>query len=182
MEVKDIFKFPEMFAAEQLEAVRGLIMKSVSRLAGAFLFALTIGTPAVAAENWPDSFTEYVASVRKQIKSIDMEQFLAVTKDPKGALLVDVREEDEYVGGHIPGVINIPRGWLEVQIWRKVGYPNNLNMAYPIYLHCGTGTRCTLAAKSLQDLGFTNVVAANFMIADWKKKGYPIKTEEMKLK
>ena len=43
-----------------------------------------------------------------------------------------------------------------------------------IYLYCKTGGRCTLAAKTLQDLGFTNVTAVVMLFEDWKKAGYPV--------
>jgi rhodanese-related sulfurtransferase len=41
-------------------------------------------------------------------------------------------------------------------------------------LYCGSGMRCILAAKSLQDLGFSNVTAADMRIADWAKAGFPL--------
>ena len=44
-------------------------------------------------------------------------------------------------------------------------------------LYCGSGTRCVLAAKSLQDLGFSNVTAADMRIDDWRRAGYPLMEE-----
>jgi rhodanese-related sulfurtransferase len=46
-----------------------------------------------------------------------------------------------------------------------------------ITLYCGSGVRCILAAKSLRDLGFTNVVAVDMRLADWAKAGYPLVSE-----
>jgi len=41
-------------------------------------------------------------------------------------------------------------------------------------LYCRTGGRCALATKSLMDLGFTNVTAADIKIEEWQKAGYPM--------
>ena len=41
-------------------------------------------------------------------------------------------------------------------------------------LYCATGGRCALAAKSLQDLGFTNATSVDMRFDDWVKAGYPV--------
>jgi rhodanese-related sulfurtransferase len=131
--------------------------------------------PAFAASAYPDAVVEYVMSVRKTINTTDMEGYLAVVKNPQGAVLVDVREADEFAEGHVPGAINIPRGLLEFVIYRRLGYPDKaVDTNQKIYLQCASGGRCTLAAESLKKIGFTNVVAAIFNLDDWKKKGYPM--------
>lgn len=130
--------------------------------------------PASAAENWPDSFGAYVAQVRKTIKTTDMDGYLAVVKNPNGALLIDVREDSEYKAGHVPGSVNIPRGLLEFQIWKKLDYPKAVDMEKKIYVQCRTGGRATLAAADLKRIGFTNVTAVIMDIQDWEKKGNPI--------
>jgi rhodanese-related sulfurtransferase len=135
------------------------------------LFAVC--APAFAASAYPDSVTEYVMSVRKTINTTDMEGYLAVVKNPQGALLVDVREANEFSEGHVPGAINIPRGLLEFLIWGNVGFPGKVDTNRKIYLQCASGGRCTLAAESLKKIGFTNVVAVIMNLGDWEKKGYP---------
>jgi rhodanese-related sulfurtransferase len=47
-------------------------------------------------------------------------------------------------------------------------------MSRKMTLYCGSGTRCVLATKSLQDLGFSNVTAADMRIDDWTRAGYPL--------
>jgi rhodanese-related sulfurtransferase len=49
-----------------------------------------------------------------------------------------------------------------------------------IYVQCGSGARAVLAARQLKDIGFTNVTAAPFNLADWQKKKYPFKTVDQK--
>ena len=103
-----------------------------------------------------------------------MDGYLAVVKNPNGALLIDVREDSEYKAGHVPGSVNIPRGLLEFQIWKKLDYPKAVDMEKKIYVQCRTGGRATLAAADLKRIGFTNVTAVIMEIQDWEKKGNPI--------
>jgi rhodanese-related sulfurtransferase len=148
-------------------------MNRMFRFAFVVLGAMTFSAPVLAAENWPDSFGAYVAQVRTTIKTTDMEGYLAVLKNPAGAVLIDIREENEYKAGHIPGTVHIPRGLLEFQIWKQLGHPKPVDMAAKIYVQCRTGGRATLAAASLKQLGFTNVTAVVMNIEDWEKKSYP---------
>ena len=151
--------------------------KRISFVAAALL-GLAIAFPSfVGAQNYPDSVKQYVANTRKQIKTVGMPAFKSVY-DAKlsSALIVDVREPEEYAAGYVPGAVNVPRGLLEFTVWEHVGFPDKTDMNKPIFLYCKTGGRCTLAAKSLQDLGFTNVTAVVMLFEDWKKAGYPVET------
>ena len=157
---------------------RRVVAASAAAVLG--LLSLGIASPAhaaaipAAAERWPASFSSYVSNIRKSIKTTDMDGYLAVVKKPDGALLLDVREGDEFKAGHVPGTVNIPRGMVEFQIWKQLGYPENIDMNHKIYVQCRTGSRATLATNDLQRIGFTNVTAVIMDIEDWKKKGNPI--------
>jgi rhodanese-related sulfurtransferase len=143
------------------------------RVAIVSLGAVVISQPSFAAENWPDSVDQYVAPVRKTIDTSDMDSYLSVVKNPNGALLLDVRDENELISGHVPGTVNVSRGRLEFRIWKLLGYPNKVDMNRKIYVQCASGGRATLAAKQLKDVGFTNVTAVVMELADWQKLGYP---------
>jgi hypothetical protein len=72
-----------------------------------FGVAVVLGTfvicrPGFAAQDWPDSVDQYVAQVRKTIDTIDFDGYLTVVKNPNGALLLDVGDENELVSGHVP--------------------------------------------------------------------------------
>lgn len=149
----------------------------------AFLVAALIGIAAAfpisaLAQNYPASVKELVANTRKQVKTIDMATFKGIVDTRAPVLIVDVRESEEFAEGHVPGAVNVPRGLLEFTIWSEVGFPDKTDMNRQMYLYCKTGGRCTLAAKSLQDLGFTNVTAVVMQIAEWKKAGYPLVSEK----
>lgn len=139
----------------------------------AIAFGLGLATPALA-QGYPASVSELVAAAKRQIRTIDMATFKSAFDRNDLGLIVDVREPDEYAGGHIPGAINVPRGVIELRIWSHVGFPDKTDMSRKMTLYCGSGTRCVLAAKSLQDLGFANVTAADMRIDDWTKAGHPL--------
>ncbi len=139
-----------------------------------FFGALAISTPVWAQAAWPDIVSNYVASTRKTVKTTDMAGYAAAVKNPNGALLLDVREPEEFAAGHVPGSVNIPRGLLEFRIYKALGYPQKVDTNRKIYVQCLTGGRATLAAASLEKIGFTNVVAVIMNLQDWAKAGNPL--------
>jgi rhodanese-related sulfurtransferase len=135
---------------------------------------ITTAAPVFAqAPAWPPIVAKHVLAVRKTIATVDMAGYLAAVKDPKGALIVDVREPAEYAAGHVPGSINIPRGLLEFQIYKAMGYPNKVDTDRVIYVQCQTGGRATLATADLKQIGFTHPVAVIMNWPEWVEKGYP---------
>ncbi len=161
-------------AAVRLPNAMERTMQRTLRLAFVLVAALALSAPALAAENWPDSFGDYLAQVRKTIATTDMDGYLAAVKNPNGALILDVREADEFAAGHVPGAINIPRGLLEFRIWKALGYPGPVDTGRKIYVQCQTGGRATLAVQGLKAIGFTNAVAVIMNFPDWEKKGNPV--------
>jgi rhodanese-related sulfurtransferase len=131
--------------------------------------------PAAApAPSYPPSVNQMVAATKKQIKTINMQEFKAGFDRKDLGLIVDVRNENEFEDGFVPGAVNVPRGLIEFRIWKLVGFPNNTNQATKMTLYCATGGRCALATKTLQDMGFTNVTSADMRFDDWVKAGYPV--------
>jgi rhodanese-related sulfurtransferase len=125
------------------------------------------------AQSFPPVVTQKVQAAQKQVKTIGMEEYRKVVESPGNALIVDVREPHEYAAGHVPGAINIPRGVLEFQIWKHVGFPANTERGRTVYLQCQSGNRASLAAQSLEDLGFTHTTAVVMSLEDWQKAGNP---------
>src|SRR6202008_2107760 len=85
------------------------------------------------------------------IKQVGAEEARDLMKK-SGAVVLDVRESDEWRQGHIPEAVFIPRGFLELRIEEKV--PDHKT---PVILQCASGTRSLLAARSLRELGYENV-------------------------
>ena len=146
---------------------------------GALAIAVDLWLPGWAlAQDYPPAVRQLVDSAKKQIKTIDMTTFKSAFDKNDLGLLVDVREPAEFADGYIPGAVNVPRGVIELRIWAFVGYPDKTDMTKKMTLYCGSGVRCILAPKSLQDLGFSDVTAADMRINEWAKEGYPLVTSK----
>lgn len=139
-----------------------------------WLCAALLAAPCAFAQSYPPSVLELVARTKAQVRTVDMTALKSALDAGAAGLLIDVREPQEFLSGHIPGAINIPRGQIELAIWPQVGFPDQLDLGRRLTLYCGSGVRCILAAKSLQDLGFTNVVAVDMRLADWGRAGFPL--------
>ena len=85
--------------------------------------------------------------------------------------VVDVREPDEFLAGHLPGAINIPRGLLE---FRVDNHPIVCDRNCTIVLQCQSGGRSALATVVMQELGYKNVVNLAGGIAAWNAAGLPV--------
>lgn len=115
---------------------------------------------------------EIVQKLKEQVEETDPASVFKRRQSPGSgtpALTIDVRERDEFVDGHIEGAEFIPRGLLDVKI-------ENIepDREREILLYCGSGVRSILAAKSLQDLGYQNVVSMAGGFTAWKQAGLPV--------
>lgn len=117
----------------------------------------------------PTNYTDLLAELRTKIPTITLEEIKRRLDTKESMVLVDVREKEENRAGYIPGSLSVPRGFLEMQIESKVPDKNAR-----VVLYCAGGTRSVLAAKTLQDLGYTNVESANPGFVRWKDLKYPI--------
>ncbi|MEZ4313550.1 MAG: molybdopterin-synthase adenylyltransferase MoeB [Polyangiaceae bacterium] len=115
------------------------------------------------------TYTDLIADIRRQIRVVSLDEIKRRLEAKEPMVLVDVREKDEWRGGYIPGAMHIARGFLEIQVEGKLRDKNA-----PIVLYCAGGTRSALAAKSLQELGYTNVESANPGFVRWKDLGFPM--------
>jgi molybdopterin/thiamine biosynthesis adenylyltransferase/rhodanese-related sulfurtransferase len=84
-------------------------------------------------------------------------------------VLIDVRDPDEYRDGFIEPASNISRGFLEFRIGAAATDPST-----PIVLYCQTGLRSMLAAKSLRELGYQNVINLQGGFQRWAQSGFPV--------
>jgi molybdopterin/thiamine biosynthesis adenylyltransferase len=88
--------------------------------------------------------------------------------------LLDVREPDEFDQGTIPGAVHLPRGHLEFQVEGKLP-----DKAAPVVVYCAGGVRSAFAAKTLQDLGYRDVVSLVGGFNRWKDDGRPWETPKV---
>ena len=111
------------------------------------------------------TFRDLLAAAKAEITEID-----TATADTRiaagGVTVLDVREPDEFDQGALPGVIHIPRGHLEAQIENRIS-----DKSVPVIAYCAGGVRSAFAAKTLQDLGYTDVVSMAGGFGKWKDEG-----------
>jgi rhodanese-related sulfurtransferase len=86
--------------------------------------------------------------------------------------LVDVREDREWDADHLPGAIHLGKGIIERDVEKMIP-----DTAAPIVLYCGGGFRSALAAKNLQDMGYSNVISMDGGFSGWKNAGYPLESK-----
>ncbi|MGN6429323.1 MAG: molybdopterin-synthase adenylyltransferase MoeB [Gaiellaceae bacterium] len=115
------------------------------------------------------SYREFLQETREQIDEIDAGRARDLYDSAGAPVFLDVREREEWDEGHIPGAVHIPRGWLESRIEQAVPDRNR-----PIVAYCASGNRSTFAAKTLEELGYADVVNLAGGINDWKRRGYPL--------
>jgi sulfur-carrier protein adenylyltransferase/sulfurtransferase len=117
------------------------------------------------------TYRELLQQVRGEIAEIDAARARDVV-DGREAVVVDIREQDEWDEGHIAGAVHIPRGHLESRIERTAP-----DRAQPVLLYCSAGNRSAFAAKTLEEMGYEDVVSLAGGFTDWKRNGYPVELQ-----
>lgn len=105
-------------------------------------------------------FLERAEAARRQIQEIDPKQLKAQLAE--GAILIDVREEEEFEAGHIPGARNVTGSTLSQQAPGILIDPSQ-----PIAVVCEGGNRSAIAALELQELGYDHVVSLQGGLRLW---------------
>ena len=106
---------------------------------------------------------ELIHAAQQEVKCINASEAANIaSKD--GAIIIDVREPKENEKAAIPIAVNIPRGVLEYKIADVC-----LDKTTPIMVHCGGGGRASLAAQTLNKLGYENVYAVLAKFDDLKE-------------
>ena len=117
------------------------------------------------------TYRELLAQVKDEIDEVPASDVLERLDDADRPLLLDVREQDEWQEGHLPGAIHVERGNLESRVEAVIP-----DRAREIVIYCAAGARSAFAAKSLTELGYTNVSSMIGGFTDWKRNGYAFTT------
>jgi rhodanese-related sulfurtransferase len=125
------------------------------------MFSLALAQPPIVKE--------MVAKAKASIKLVSAADVKAAIDKKENAVILDVRDPNEYAAGHLPSAINVSRGTLEFNIFGKI--PDE---STKIYVYCKSTGRSALATKTLNELGYKNAVLMDAQFEDWIKAGYPV--------
>lgn len=111
-----------------------------------------------------ERFLRLVADARSRIAEISPEAAAAALD--RGALLLDVREKEEFQRGHIPRSVHLSRGTVEWEIEKYAPEAGKEIVAY-----CGGGNRSALVVENLQRMGYTNAKSLAGGFQAWLEAG-----------
>jgi sulfur-carrier protein adenylyltransferase/sulfurtransferase len=99
------------------------------------------------------TYRELLSQVKAEIEEIDASEGVRLLDSDDAPLFLDVREQDEWDQGVIPGAVHIPRGYLEQRVEGLLPEHDR-----PIVVYCAGGSRSAFATKTLEELGYESVV------------------------
>jgi len=113
-------------------------------------------------------FLKLVSDAKTRVKETNVEDVNRRMESAEKFLLVDVREDNEWANGHLPGAVHMGRGIIERDIETKVPETST-----KMILYCGGGYRSALVADNLQKMGYTNVESMDGGWRGWTEAGLP---------
>ena len=113
-------------------------------------------------------FLALVNEAKKCIKETNVADVKRRLDAGEKLVLVDVREENEWGRGHLPGAVHLGKGIIERDIEQRVPDTNT-----KLILYCGGGFRSALSADNLQKMGYSNVESMDGGWKGWLEAGFP---------
>jgi len=110
---------------------------------------------------------DLVAVAKQQITEVNVTTAKQLIAEGN-IVIVDTREESEYSEGHLDNALLLPRGVLEFKIG---AIPQLADKSKAVLIYCRTGGRASLAAQTMQTLGYTNVLSIAGGFEAWQKSG-----------
>lgn len=113
-------------------------------------------------------FLKLVSDAKTRVKETNVGDVKRRMDGGEKFLLVDVREDNEWANGHLPGAVHMGRGIIERDI--EVTVPDTNTR---IVLYCGGGFRSALVADNLQKMGYSDVESMDGGWRGWLAAGLP---------
>jgi len=114
-------------------------------------------------------FLRLVDAARARVREVSLDDVRAMQARDEAFHLLDVREQDEWARGHLPGARHLGKGIIERDIESTIP-----DVDAPIVLYCGGGYRSALAADALRLMGYTNVASMWGGWRAWIDAGLPV--------
>jgi len=118
-------------------------------------------------------FLAIVDDAKTRVKEWDFREVKKRLDAGEKITLVDVREDNEWARGHLPGAIHLGKGIIERDIEQAVP-----DKSTTLVLYCGGGFRSALVADNLQKMGYTNPITMDGGWRAWTEAGLPTETTE----
>ena len=115
----------------------------------------------------PKTYNEIMEEARRTVPEVTIDEVKKQIGNGAGAILLDVREREEYREGHLKGSVPLPRGFLEMRVEEVV--PDKQS---PVVAYCAGGVRSLIAARTMKELGYENVTSMAGGYTAWKNAGY----------
>jgi rhodanese-related sulfurtransferase len=115
-----------------------------------------------------EQFLKLVQDAKKRVKETNVADVKKRVDAGEKLLLVDVREDNEWTKGHLPGAVHLGKGIIERDIEQRVP-----DTGAKLILYCGGGFRSAIAAENLQKMGYTNVESMDGGWKGWLDAGLP---------
>ncbi|MBU3647593.1 MAG: sulfurtransferase [Limnohabitans sp.] len=112
---------------------------------------------------------DLVVAAKQTIEEISVDEAFKAIQSCD--LLIDVRENDEFLAGHLPGATHLSRGMLE---FKMAGNPKWQPRDLKIVLYCKTSGRAALCAQSLVQMGYTHIQSISGGIDAWQAAGHEV--------
>jgi rhodanese-related sulfurtransferase len=109
-----------------------------------------------------------------EIREIAPHQLARMKPHP---LIIDIREEREYVLGHIGGAIRLDRNTLESKVLQVAP-----DLDTSIVIYCATGTACAAAAETLSRLGYQKIFSLKGGLQNWLEAGGLVESSRSRVK
>ena len=123
-------------------------------------------------KNHNHGFLELVQKALEVIPEYDVHQVKNKIDQSHNFILVDVREDREWVQGNIPSSIHIGKGVIERDVANLIP-----DQETEVVLYCQGGYRSALAGESLKEMGYSNVLSMSGGFSDWVNNKFPIQQE-----
>ncbi|MBM4258700.1 MAG: molybdopterin-synthase adenylyltransferase MoeB [Deltaproteobacteria bacterium] len=113
------------------------------------------------------TYKQLMEEARTSIPEVSIDEVKNRVERGENWALLDVREREEYREGHLEGAVSLPRGFLEMRVEETVA-----DKSKPIIAYCAGGVRSLIAARTLKEMGYENVVSMSGGYTAWKNAGY----------
>jgi rhodanese-related sulfurtransferase len=127
---------------------------------------MTVEVAEIMAKSHSPRFLKIAHEAKANVRELSVAEVAAKLSAGEKFHLVDVREDNEWAAGHLPGATHLGKGVIERDIEKTIP-----DTDAEIVLYCGGGFRSALAAQSIGKMGYSNVYSMDGGFTGWSEAG-----------